>query len=381
MRAGGRRFKASEAAVTTNPAIAHLCGRLLVGAFDGATLPPPYAKALAEGRRGGAILFRRNMSELGALHELCRAAVAAAAPAGEPPWLGVDEEGGRVRRLPAPALALPAARRLGAEGREALCERAGDALGAQLAALGFNVDFAPVLDVDTNPRNPVIGDRAFAAEPGRVAAAALAFYRGLGRHVLGCGKHFPGHGDTLLDSHFDLPAVEHDRDRLEAVELAPFRAAIGAGLDALMTAHLVAPALDPARPATLSPAICTDLLRGAMGFRGVLFSDDLSMKAVAARHEPGEAAVLSVLAGCDVLLVCGPDDAQERAFEALVAEASSSEAFAARCREARARSHAALSRRPPRPAGGAAELRRAFEGEALSALARELGRLGEGAAS
>ncbi|HEU4407171.1 MAG TPA: beta-N-acetylhexosaminidase [Polyangiaceae bacterium] len=366
--------------MTPAPATAQLCGRLLVGAFDGPTLPPTYARALAEGRRGGAILFRRNMPELGPLHELCRAVVRAAEPSGEPPWLGLDEEGGRVRRLPAPALALPPARRLGAPGLEALAERAGDALGAQLAALGFNIDFAPVLDVDTNPKNPVIGDRAFDTEPGPVANAALSFYRGLARHVLGCGKHFPGHGDTHLDSHVDLPSIGHDRGRLEAVELAPFRAAVEAGIDALMTAHIVVRSFDADRPATLSPALCAGLLRRSMGFRGVLFSDDLSMKAVSARYEPGEAAVLAVAAGCDVLLVCGPDETQERALEALAREASSSDAFRARCAEARARALAALSRRPPRPADGEAELRRAFEGEALDDLRRELARLEAGGA-
>lgn len=359
--------------MTTTSTTTRLCGSLIVGAFPGLTLPSTYAKALAEGRRGGAILFRHNMPELGQLHALCRALVEAA-PSGEPPWLGVDEEGGRVRRLPAPALALPPARRLGAVGAKPLAERAGDALGAQLAALGFNIDFAPVLDVDTNPANPVIGDRAFGPDPARAAGPALAFYRGLRRHVLGCGKHFPGHGDTLLDSHLALPTLEHDRERLERVELAPFAAAIAANIDALMTAHLVARALDPDRPATLSRAVCTRLLRDTMGFRGVLFSDDLNMQAVANLHEPGEAAVLSVAAGCDVLLVCGPDEAQERALEALAREAASSDAFAARCRQARARSLEALTRRPPRPAADESALRRAFEGEAIEALRLDLSR-------
>lgn len=367
--------------MTTAPASTQLCGRLLVGAFDGSTLPPDYARSLAEGRRGGAILFRRNMPELAPLRELCRAIVRAAEPTGEPLWLGLDEEGGRVRRLPPPALALPPARLLGAPGREALAERAGDALGAQIAALGFNIDFAPVLDVDTNPANPVIGDRAFGPDPARVAEAALSFYRGLARHVLGCGKHFPGHGDTHLDSHFDLPSLEHDRARLESIELAPFRAAAEAGVDALMTAHLIARAFDAERPATLSPAVCTDLLREVMGFRGVLFSDDLSMKAVSARYEPGEAAVLSIVAGCDVLLVCGSHDDQERALEALTREASSSEAFRARCAEAHGRALTALSRRPPRPAESDDDFRRAFEGGALEALRLELGRLATGGAS
>ena len=180
----------------------------------------------------------------------------------------------------------------------------GRALGEELAALGIGWNFAPVLDVHTNPANPVIGNRAFGTTPEAVARQALAFWRGLrGAGLVGCGKHFPGHGDTRTDSHHELPVVAHDVDRLRAVELAPFAAAARAGMEAFMTAHVLYPALDPDRPATLSRRIATDLLRGELGFRGVLVSDDLGMKAVADRYPIEELAVGAIEAGVDHLKV------------------------------------------------------------------------------
>jgi beta-N-acetylhexosaminidase len=177
-------------------------------------------------------------------------------------------------------------------------------MGRELRAVGIDLDFAPVLDVHTNPRNRVIGDRAFADDPARVARLGLALARGLARAgVLSCGKHFPGHGATAGDSHFVLPRVRGPRRTL-APGIAPFARAARGALPALMTAHVVYTALDPRRPATLSRAICHDLLRNKLGFRGLLFSDDLEMHAVAGRGRPGRTAVEALLAGCDMLLVC-----------------------------------------------------------------------------
>lgn len=335
--------------------LTEVCGQLLVGGFVGETLPAWYERALRQRRRGGAILFRRNVLELASTAALCEQVRDAAGDL--PPFLGVDQEGGRVTRLPAPFLTLPAARKLGATGDVALVRRAAAAVGVELAALGFNLDFAPILDVDSNPSNPIIGDRAFGADPDSVARFGLAFVDGLqGAGVLACGKHFPGHGDTNVDSHLGLPVIEHGRARLDAVELAPFRAAAKADLATMMTAHVLCPALDPDVPATLSRRVCTDLLRGELGFRGVLFSDDLEMKAVAARYSVEEAAVQSIRAGCDALLVCSREDWQERALEALVREAEKDPAFRARCEQAAARSVAWRRRFPPRPLGSKAAL-------------------------
>ena len=342
-----------------------LCGQLIVGGFDGESLSPRFAKALRAGKRGGAILFKRNLPTVEHARQLTREIIDTARP-DLPPFVALDEEGGRVSRLKSPVVRLPPMRRLAERSDAAFLESVGRVLGMQLAACGFNLDFAPVLDVDTNPANPVIGDRSFAADAEAVSMAALAFYQGLSRSVLGCGKHFPGHGDTSTDSHFDLPTIEHGMDRLRQVELVPFVAAARANVDAIMTAHILVRAIDPHVPATLSRAICTDLLRRDIGFQGVLFSDDLEMKAVADRFPIEDSAVLAIEAGCDVLLVCRDEDAQERALDALVHRAESDPAFLERCSEAVRRGLNARKRRVARPLDDEAELRRVF------AMSREI---------
>jgi beta-N-acetylhexosaminidase len=205
----------------------------------------------------------------------------------------------------------------------------GAALAAELKACGILCDFAPVVDVDTNPRNPVIGDRSFGSEPELVGRMAAAMIRGLQDDggVAACAKHFPGHGDTDVDSHLDLPAVDHPPSRLDEVELVPFRRAIEAGVATIMTAHVLVRELDAALPATLSPRIIEGLLRSDLGYQGVIVSDDLEMKAVAKHWGPGEAAVRAAQAGCDVLPVCASHDAQVEAIEAVV-RASESGAIA-----------------------------------------------------
>jgi beta-N-acetylhexosaminidase len=326
-----------------------LCGQLLIGGFEGTALPARYEKALHEGRRGGAILFRRNLGDLAGSGALCES-IRAATPADLPPFLGVDQEGGRVTRLPAPALVLPPMRALGALGDLGLIRRAARAVAAELAAIGFNLDFAPVLDVDSNPDNPVIGDRAFGADPRTVMRCGVAFLQGLqDKNVLACGKHFPGHGDTSVDSHHGLPVVTHERSRLEQIELPPFRAASGAGIASLMTAHVVVESIDPGVPATLSRALCGSLLRAEIGFDGVLFSDDLEMRAVAAKWPIDTLAVEAVWAGCDALLICHGEDQQDLAHEALVRKAERDQRFRERCAEAAARCLRVRRLCPPRP--------------------------------
>jgi beta-N-acetylhexosaminidase len=326
-----------------------LCGQLVVGGFSGDSLPKEMAGALAQGRRGGVIFFQRNLPSLEAARSLSESVVAAAPP-GMPPFIGVDQEGGRVARLKAPFLKLPPMRAIGRLDDVALVERVGRALGSELSALGFNLDFAPVLDVDSNPQNPVIGDRAFSADPVAVARLAPALARGLeASGVLACGKHFPGHGDTHLDSHLDLPTVAHDEARLRAIELVPFAEACRARISTLMTAHVVYDAFDPGVPATLSRKICTDLLRAELGFSGVLFSDDLEMRALFDRMSVEESAIGAIVAGCDALLICSDVALQERALEALIREAEKDAGFGERVREAAERGLVARRRAPPRP--------------------------------
>jgi|HubBroStandDraft_1064217.scaffolds.fasta_scaffold11531_2 beta-N-acetylhexosaminidase len=317
-----------------------LCGGLIIGGFQGLSLPASYARSLRENKRGGAILFKHNVLE--GPHQI--AALARAVHAASPaPLLGIDQEGGRVARLRAPFIAVPAMSRLAGTGDTGFAETIAHAVASELAAVGCTINFAPVLDVNTCPCNPAIGDRAFGADAEVCAQFGTAWIRGIeSAGLLAAAKHFPGHGDTSTDSHFDLPVVDQSLARLERVELAPFRAAIDAGVRAMMTAHVVYPALDPGLPATLSRLICTSL-RERLGFRGMLLSDDLEMRAVADRWGIGDAAIAAVAAGCDALLICHGEDAQEAALEAMVRESERSPTFTARCEQARARVRRARS--------------------------------------
>jgi len=317
-------------------------GRLVIGGFSGTRLPRAFATALKEGRRGGAIVFKRNIA--GDIAQIAALARELHAAATDPILVGVDQEGGRVARLGAPFLRVPAMRTVASWGDTLLAERIARSVGDELGALGMSVVFAPVLDVNTRASNPVIGDRAFGDDASLCARFGVAWIRGLqAAGVLACGKHFPGHGDTTRDSHVDLPVVDQPRERLEAVELVPFRAAAAAGVAAMMTAHVVYPAVDPLLPATLSKAACTGL-RDEIGFGGLLVSDDLEMQAVASRFSIEEAAVQAVAAGCDALLVCHDDEKQDRAASALAHEAERSPAFRARCAQALRRFREACER-------------------------------------
>lgn len=289
--------------------------------FDGAAPSPEVRMLLRDFGVGNVILFARNVESPEQVADLVRELQESARHAGhdQPLLFAIDQEGGRVARLRAPWTLWPPLRAVGRIGDADLSRRMGTALATELKACGIRWDLAPVVDVDTNPRNPIIGDRSFGDDPEAVGRLAVAMIRGLeDAGVAACAKHFPGHGDTDVDSHLDLPSVEHARSRLEDVELRPFRAAIAAGVASIMTAHVVVRELDDAAPATLSRAVLTDLLRETMGYRGVIVSDDLEMKAVAKHWTPGEAAVGAVRAGCDVLPVCAHVDAQVSAIESVI---------------------------------------------------------------
>jgi beta-N-acetylhexosaminidase len=295
-----------------------IAAQLFMVGIPGPTLDEETQRFLAEYPVGGVILFRRNVESGTQLRRLVSAIHKTGA--GPTPLVGIDHEGGRVHRLPKPFTHFPPALSVAATRSVRTARAAGLAMGRELAAVGIDIDFAPVLDVWSNPRNRVIGDRAFGHDPVQAARMALAVAAGLeAGGVLPCGKHFPGHGDTVGDSHLVRPRVRKSRAELERLELIPFRRAIRAGLPALMTAHVLFPALDPRRPATLSPLIARRLLRGRLGFRGTLFSDDLEMRAVAGRQTPGNAAVASLAAGCDMLLVCLSLATARQAIDGVVA--------------------------------------------------------------
>jgi beta-N-acetylhexosaminidase len=290
------------------------CARLLVVGFPGREVDRDLA-GLVDAGVLGAILFGRNV---GTAAETARLVRDLKSHAGRPFPVSVDQEGGRVARLRGlPYTALPPMRVLGQRGDAEAARRVGRLLAYELRATGFDWDFAPVLDVDSNPNNPVIGDRSFGSDPAEVARLGVALAEGMERAgVASCGKHFPGHGDTLQDSHLTLPVLEHGLERLEAMELVPFRAYARAGLASAMTAHVRFPALGEDVPATMSHASITGLLRQRIGFQGVVVSDDLEMKAIA---DPEAAAVDAVRAGVDVLLVCHHAAIQHRVLDALVA--------------------------------------------------------------
>ena len=292
-------------------------GQLLMAGFYGAQAGEEVRAYSQDLHVGGVILFGRNVESAGQLVELTNGLKALAGD-GIPLLIAADQEGGSVDRMPPEVHRLP--NPYDAAGPAAL----GRALGAECAAFGIKTDFAPSLDVWSNPDNTVIGRRAFGSDPetaaeGGTACAAALMEAG----VIAVGKHFPGHGDTGADSHTDLPVVDKTREALLAEELVPFQTAILAGLPAVMMGHILMTQIDPERPASLSPAVVTGLLREELGFDGVVVTDDLTMGAVTQNYGLGEAAVLAVEAGCDLLLVCHEAGSVEEVCQALLAAAES----------------------------------------------------------
>lgn len=285
-------------------------GQLLFVGFEGVTCPRPLGELVAAGRVGGVILFSRNIEDAEQVRKLVRE-LRSRAPEETPLTIAIDQEGGRVQRLRAPWTEWPPMRRLGELGEHDHVRAVARALARELVELGIGLDFAPVVDVDSNPANPIIGDRAFSRDSGKVAAMSSTFVQAMqGAGVACCAKHFPGHGDTVLDSHLALPKLPHDLDRLFEVELPPFAAAIAAGVASIMTAHVVFEAIDRKRPATFSPDVIA-VLRERMGYDRLLFSDDLEMKAVFDHWRPAAMVDAALGAGIDSLLVCKRFDVVE----------------------------------------------------------------------
>ena len=362
-------------------ALRHQVGQLLMAGFAGTTIPVELRALAREFSVGGVVLFRRNVEDPEQVAEVARQ-IGELTTDGAP-WVAVDQEGGRVARLKSPFTEWPPMLTLGRAGDEALARRFARALATELAAVGVTLDFAPVLDILTNPGNPAIGDRALAEEGAIVSRLGVAIIEELqGAGIAACGKHFPGHGDTGVDSHHELPVVEHAPDRLRAVEFEPFRAAIRAGVASMMTAHVLVPAFDEEFPATLSARIVQPLLREELGFEGVIFTDDMEMKAIAAHHGVPQAAVRAIQAGVDGVLVCSGDAGlQAAALEALVHAIEDQTLPYARVEDALARHRrmkarflgAALPGRPAGPLTGAA-LKAVLGRESHAAIAEEMRR-------
>lgn len=305
--------------------------RLYIG-FAGPKVDDDLRRLVREIQPAGFVLFKRNVEDPEQVRELNRELVSLSDRA-RPALIAVDQEGGRVQRVREPATRWPAMRALGraqtikrppgppVDPAELvpLTAEVSRAMARELRAMGFHVNFAPVADVDSNPKNPIIGDRAFSDRPEDVAAHVVAFLQAhQAEGIAACAKHFPGHGDTTQDSHLHLPLIEREERDLRAVELPPFAAAVRAGVASVMTAHVLFAAFDEELPATLSPRVTRRLLRDELGYDGVVFSDDLEMKAVAGRWAPEEIVTKGTDAGVDVFLCCESPKLQLDVFEALV---------------------------------------------------------------
>lgn len=324
-----------------------LAGQIAQVQVPGDSCTPEVAAFVARYQVGSVILFSGNVSAPDQAFAFTRGLQEAAAAASLPPLLiAIDQEGGAASVVQQGVSHPPFLMGIGATGDIAHAAAVGRVLAREVRAMGFHWLFAPVLDVNCNPANPVIGPRSFGSDPDLVGRMGAAFIQAVqAEGVLACGKHFPGHGDTSKDSHLDLPALPHGRERLEAVELKPFRMAMAAGLDSLMTAHVVFPAIDPEGvPATLSRRVLTGLLREEMGYEGLLITDSMVMNAINEHYGMEEAAVRAVLAGADMVMALGGTDRAARTIEALARSIESGVIPRARAEEAVRRVLAAKGR-------------------------------------
>jgi len=293
-------------------------GQLAFLGFAGCTVPAELRSLVRAFNVGGVVLFKRNVESPGQVAELSFELTRLLPDT--PLWVAVDQEGGRVARMRAPFTEWPALAAIGRSDNDDLARAFAGALAREMRAVGVTFDFAPVVDVLTRDDNPAIGDRAIASSPAAVARLGAAMISAMqAEGIAACAKHFPGHGDTSVDSHHALPLVEHPPDRLSAVEYVPFRAAIAAGVAGVMVAHLLVPSLDETLPASLSRRVVTEELRKGLAFDNLILTDDLGMKGCADRFPPPAAAVKAVAAGHDGVLLCDPNyEVQHAALEALV---------------------------------------------------------------
>ena len=281
-------------------------GQLIVGGFSGLEIPDELRALAREFDLGGIILFDRNVETPEQIAELSCSAQELSRE--RPLWVSVDQEGGRVSRFREPFTVWPSAQNIGLSADRGLAARFAGALADELRAVGVTLDFAPVLDVNTNLKNEVIGDRALSSEAEEVARLGATIIEGLqAKGVAACGKHFPGHGDTDRDSHYELPVVEHGLERLREIEIRPFREAIESKVAVIMTAHVLYSGVDDNEPATLSHEIVTGILREELRFDGIIATDDMGMAGISDRYSLEDATVRAVAAGCDMVLLCGAD--------------------------------------------------------------------------
>lgn len=300
--------------------ISPLVGQLFIVGFNGYSVPNDFKKQIADFHLGGVIYFKRNVQSPGQLAELSNEIQFSLRPK-EDPFLFtcIDHEGGKVNRLVKPFTKFPGNDYLGELGSPKIGFEFGMVIAKELKAVGINVNFAPVVDVNTNAYNPIIKTRAFSSDPEVCGKLGSAVTRGIQKMgVLAVAKHFPGHGDTKEDSHFALPKYSRSLENLEAVELIPFCRVIRSRVEGIMTGHLWNTALDTDYPCTLSQKTIEGLLRERLRFSKIVFSDDMEMKAIADNFPPDEAAVLAIRAGVDCLIYRGDAGFPVLAYEAVI---------------------------------------------------------------
>lgn len=294
-----------------------LIGQHILIGVSGHSLTNDEKKFIVENNISGVVLFSRNVSEPKQVRDLCDEIQSLRHLTVEktPIFTAIDMEGGRVARLKAPFTVWPPLKKLGDLDSPQTSFEFALAMGMELKAVGINLDFAPCIDIFTNPKNTVIGDRAVSTDPEMVAKHASALIRGyIKAEVIPCAKHFPGHGDTIIDSHLDLPVEDADLKRLNSVELIPFKKAFKSKLDLLMTAHIRFPKIDPEWPVTLSETFLKKILRQEMGYEGLIITDDLDMKALASHYDRASIPVRALQAGADLVLYCNEPESPPRAI-------------------------------------------------------------------
>lgn len=311
----------------TEVSIREKIGQMFMIGFQGTALSEELEEIITNYGIGGVILFLRNIESPAQIKDLINSLQKISFQKNQIPlFVSIDQEGGRVFRLKPPFRQYPSYGELGREGSEELVMSNALEMAEELIEIGINMNMAPVLDVNTNSQNPIIGDRSFSSDPDMVSRLGTCIIKTFKeKGIIAVGKHFPGHGDTSSDSHLELPVVNHNIKRLEDIELKPFIHAFKNGLRAVMTAHVLYPALDADYPATLSERIIKNILRKKYGFDGVVITDDLEMKAISNRYTDEDAGILSVRAGGDILLICRSHDKQLRIFDYLLKAAESGE--------------------------------------------------------
>ncbi|WP_025785350.1 beta-N-acetylhexosaminidase [Sporosarcina sp. D27] len=321
-----KKVEKKEEKVLSNMTLDEKIGQLVIAGIDGTAINKASQQLIEHYQIGGVIFYANNVGTPDQTVQFVNSLKIANQNNLLPLFTSIDQEGGRVARLPKQVAKLPRSATIGKTNDPDYAFNIGRILGKQLTQFGFNMNFAPVLDVNSNPNNPVIGDRSFSADPNVVSTLGIQTMKGIEEeHVIPVVKHFPGHGDTSVDSHLELPKVDKTIQQLEQLELIPFKKAIEADADVVMVAHILLPHLDNTYPASMSAPIITGMLREQLSFNGIIMTDDMTMKAIAKHYDIAQAAVQSVKAGSDVILVAHDPEKVIAVIEALKEAVASNE--------------------------------------------------------